>query len=150
MLLLDTNVVSALIDPRARSRAPALVDAAEEIVKSEGLTIAATTVYELRRGLRKLLASGQGRRKAARLEKLLRSAYVLGLDDRAFAGWDVAADLWARAQRAAPAVTFEEGDLLIAATALHHGRTLVTSEERLVSALSRIGHPDLSRLLPFA
>jgi len=137
--LLDTNVVSTYLKPDAKKRFPELVSRVDQIVAEEGLTISAVTLYELRRGLLDLELRGQGRSARVRTEKLLRIAYPLGLDHLDFTGWDRAAELWARGRRVKPAVVFEEGDLLIAATALAHGRTLVTCEARLRDGLIASG-----------
>lgn len=139
MRLLDTNIISTYLKNDATSRYPSLVARVDEILSEEGLTIAAVSLYEIRRGLLQLESRGDGRRVRVRTEKLLRSAYVLGLDAPAFAGWDHAAELWAAGRRASPAITFTEGDLLIAATARTHERTLVTCEGRLRDALIGAG-----------
>src|SRR5206468_4284700 len=80
---------------------------------------------------------GQGQRKIIEVEKLLRSAYAL---DVASGGWEIAAELWAQGQVQKPAIVFSEGDLLIAATAAAHERTLVTSDEALAANLLRVGY----------
>jgi hypothetical protein len=47
-------------------------------------------------------------------------------------------DLWARAHAHKPALTFSDGDLLITATAIAHGRALVTVDEKLRTLLKRL------------
>lgn len=49
--------------------------------------------------------------------------------------WEVATDLWARGQVAKPAIVLSENDLLIYATALTYGRTLITLDKKLVRQL---------------
>ena len=61
--LFDTNVVSIYVGQRARKRHPEVVRLVGETLKTQGLYIATITMYELRRGVRKLRLKGQGRRK---------------------------------------------------------------------------------------
>lgn len=143
--LFDTNAVQSLIDPR---RPPALVAEVEERVRESGLVISAVTAFELRRGVRVLRLKGEGRRKEANIERLIRSADVLGLDAPAPAPWTTAADLYARGQVMKPAVVVADADLLIAATALHYSRTLVTTDGRLAENLKAIGAGPEVVLLP--
>jgi len=86
-----------------------------------------------------LLRQGQGARKAARIENLLREATVLGLDEHGFVGWRLAADLWANCKHHQPSVVLSEGDLLIVATALMHDRQLVTVDLNLQARLKALG-----------
>jgi hypothetical protein len=95
-----------------------------------------------------LLRQGQGSRKAARIEMLLREATILGLDERGFTGWRVAADLWANCKHHEPSVVLSEGDLLIVATALTHDRQLVTVDSNLQASLKVIGYESLLHVLP--
>lgn len=143
--LFDTNAVQILIDPR---RSPALVAAVEERVRESGLVISAVTAFELRRGIRVLRLRGEGRRKETNVERLIRSADVLGLDSPAPAPWTTAADLYARGRVMTPAVIVDDADLLIAATALHYSRTLVTTDGRLAKNLEVIGAGPEVVLLP--
>jgi toxin FitB len=137
-VLVDTNVVSWYLRRDARARHPSLVKWIEEEFARDGLHISSVTIYELRRGLAELQLQGQGARKAARIEWLLRQATVHGLDANDYLGWKVAADLWAKARASVPSITISEGDLLITATAVAHGRALVTVDEKLRDLLKRL------------
>jgi predicted nucleic acid-binding protein len=146
--LVDTSVVSWYLDRHARTRHPALVGWLDDLISREGLCISAVSLYELKRGVEGLLRQGEGSRKAARIEMLLREATILGLDERGFAGWRVAADLWASSRQHEPSVVLSEGDLLIVATALMHDRQLVTVDRNLQTRLRTLGHHGLLHVLP--
>jgi predicted nucleic acid-binding protein len=146
--LVDTSVVSWYLDRHARARHPSLVNWLDDLIPREGLCISAVSLYELKRGVEGLLRQGQGSRKAARIEMLLREATILGLDERGFTGWRVAADLWANCKQHEPSVVLSEGDLLIVATALTHDRQLVTVDSNLQARLKVIGHEGLLHVLP--
>lgn len=64
---------------------------------------------------------------------------VYGLDQPAARGWDVAADIHARAAVRSPALTIAEADLLIIATAVAHGLTLVTSDVAMAEHARTLG-----------
>lgn len=146
--LFDTNVAQTLIDPRAAKRTPALLAEVEARVRQQGgLVISVVTAYELRRGVRVLRLRGQGRRKEVRVERLIRAADVLGLDVPAFGAWTVAAELFAQGSVRSPSIVIADADLLIAATAKHYGRTLVTSDARLAENLAAIGQGPALDLL---
>lgn len=76
------------------------------------------------------------------LEKLLRSAYVLPLDDSGGRVWRTAAELWARGKNRKPHLNLGEVDLLIAATAIASDRTLVTMDRTLADSLALLDHAD--------
>ena len=73
---------------------------------------------------------------------------MLGLDDARGAGWNLAATMWAEYRARKPAVVIEDADLLIAATALFHDRTLVTTDARLAENLKAIAFAGTVTLLP--
>lgn len=73
------------------------------------------------------------------MEQLIRSADVLGLGAAGLGPWSVASELYAVGQLSKPAIVLSDGDLLIAATATHHGRTLVTADMNLARSLAAIG-----------
>jgi predicted nucleic acid-binding protein len=137
--LVDTNILSHYIRREAPQEYPKLVTWLDGVIRGQGLTISAVTLYELRRGIKAAQLDGKSRRKAVRLEMLLRSADVLGLDTGQFAGWNIAADLWAHARTAIPGSVFSEADFLIFATAQVHGRKLATADRRLWERLREIG-----------
>ena len=138
-LVLDTNVVSHYIHPRAKVRSPRLLDRVGKLLASGEATLSRVTVYELRRGLLVDEAHGQGQRKAIKLELFIRSVVVLGLDEGGGHSWDVAAHLWAKTKAHVPAITLEEADLLIAATAIAYGRVLATCDGNLADRLDDLG-----------
>lgn len=92
----------------------------------------------MRLGLKQELEQ-QGRRKLVALRKFLDRCTALGLDDGAGAGWNHAAELWAKARMHKPSIVFSEADLLIAATASFHGETLLTFDAGLAQNLEAIG-----------
>lgn len=101
--VLDTNLATLLVDAKRAARAPSATETVKGIVAEEGLTIAAVTLYELRRGAVQLRMRRAGMTKVSRIERTLRTATVLGLDEPGFAGWDVAARLWAVGRESKPA-----------------------------------------------
>lgn len=148
--VLDTNLATLLVDAKKAKRAPSATTVVEGIVADQGLTIAAVTLYELRRGAVQLRLRKSGRTKISRIERTLRTATVIGLDEPAFSGWDTAARLWAAGRDLKPARVFSEGDLFIAATAIFHDHLLVTSEARLAELLTQMGHASAVEVVPFA
>lgn len=138
-VVVDTSVVSWYLRRDARTAYPRLVEWLDDVIAKDGLHISAVTLYELRRGVGELRARGQGARKAARVEQILRRATVLGLDATDHLGWKIAADLWIKGRTQSPALVFSDGDLLIAATALAHRRALATVDENLRSRLRDLG-----------
>jgi len=76
--LLDTSEVSWHLDRHASARHPSLVNWLDDLIPREGLCLSAVSLYELKRGVEGLLRQGQGSRKAARIEMLLREATILG------------------------------------------------------------------------
>lgn len=148
--LLDTNVATLLFDAKHSTRAPDAVRRATEIAEENGRSpISAVSLFELKRGVRLLLAQGKGVRKAAELDRWLLRAEVLGLDQAKFAGWTLAADLWAAGRTYKPARVFSDADLLIVATAFQHDRVLVTGEGRIASLLNELGYGHRVEVLPF-
>jgi predicted nucleic acid-binding protein len=129
-------VVSWYLDRDARTRYPGLVQWLEHEIRRDGLHISSVTIYELKRGVAELLLRGEGTRKAARIERIVREAAVHGLDANDNLGWKVAADIWAKARASGEALS--EGDLLITATAIAHGRSLVTVDDKLRTQLTRL------------
>lgn len=148
--VLDTNLATLLYDAKKAARAPTATATVKAIVADEGLTIAAVTLYELRRGAVQLRLRMSGRTKVSRMERTLRTALVIGLDEPAFSGWDVAARMWAVSQEMKPARNFSEGDLFIAATAIFHDHVLVTSEARLAELLTQLGYAHAVEVVRFA
>lgn len=143
MRLLDTNVASDFIRRDALTRTPALHAFVQDTLTREGLAVSMVTRYEMRRGYEKLAGQvgreREGRRKLAVVEKFLGSVDVLGLDSGSGAGWDVAASLWARAANLKPARILTDADLMVAATAILHDRTLVSRDKPAAETLVLLG-----------
>lgn len=134
--LLDTNALNTLYDPRMAERAPRLLAAVQERMGlDEELALPAFVVYEARRGLEELKLHKQGQKKFIRFDLLLRTATILGLDQNN--GWLVAAKYWARNK--AMGLNIQEGDLLVAATAVVHQRKLVTADQPLIAGMRALG-----------
>lgn len=142
--LFDTCAISAILAPGAKECPDELLSI-WTAAKEEGIHISSVTAYELRRGIRKLRMRGEGRRREVDLEKHLRAATILPLDDWRGGVWPAAADLFARGQQLRPSQLVGELDLLIAATAIANERTLVTFDTGLKDALVRLGHADRVR-----
>jgi len=112
--LLDTDILSEVLkrrDERVQARAISYLSDHGQ------LTFSAITRYEVIRGLKELGAKKQRERFAAFCEQ----STVVSLSESIF---DRAADLWAEARRSGHPQS--DADLLIAATALETGHTLVT------------------------
>lgn len=135
--VLDTCVISHFLRPLAATQTPRLHARVLELVTSESPALAAVTLYEVHAGLRELLERGEGLRKFAAWRLFCSTAEVLGLDGADWKGWTDAADLRARCRRSG--LHISEGDLLIAATAHYHHRTLVTADRGLRDNLAKIG-----------
>lgn len=125
MILLDTNVVSAIVDP---VRSPA-VDAWLDRQPIDALWTTAITVYESRRGLA-LLPIGRRREALAHAIHRFFEVYLIGrvaqLDRRAA---EIAGDLFA-AREARGARVDHHGDTLIAGIAIANRATLATRNLR--------------------
>src|SRR5690606_5142318 len=114
-----------------------------DVLAESNLAISYITQFELRRGVEELTLKNQGRSRRVKLLKFLERCDVLGLDAVAGAGWNYAAELWARLKTHKPSLSLTDADLLIAATAGFHRRTLVTAEKKLVENLQAVGFDDV-------
>jgi predicted nucleic acid-binding protein len=140
--LLDTSAISLYLAPRAVEKTPRLVNTLDNVIATDGVRLSIVTYYEIDRGLQKLELGGHGRKKRQLFNMFLSTATVFGLDNSSYRGWTVAAELHARAATASPAIVFEEGDLLILATALAHEMQLLTCDHRLAHRASDLGLGD--------
>lgn len=138
--LLDTSIVSHYLAPDAPRRTPSLVQRVNEIAASDGARISLVTFYELDRGLRKLELRNQGSARRCYFAMFMSSVTTYGLDTNH--GWELAADLHARAAVRAPAIVLEEADLLIFATALAHHMQLLTCDRPLAERLRELEHGE--------
>ena len=112
--LLDTDILSEILklrDPTVRQRAL-------DYSRAHGqLAFSSMTRYEILRGLREQNATTQ----LTRFGVFCQYAIVIAVTDAVF---DRAADLWVAGRRGGH--PHDDADLIIAATALEHGRVLVT------------------------
>jgi tRNA(fMet)-specific endonuclease VapC len=112
--LLDTDMLSEII----KLRDPVVQRRALEYTRAHGqLAFSSMTKYEVLRGYRDQNATTQ----LARFAVFCQHAIVVPVTDGIF---DRAADLWVTGRRGG--LPHNDADLLIAATALEHGRVLVT------------------------
>jgi tRNA(fMet)-specific endonuclease VapC len=115
--ILDTDIFSEVL----RQRNAAVVQKAAAYVQQHGqIAISSVSRFEILRGYKKENATTQ----LGRFHVLCQKSLVLALTDAIF---DRAADLWAYGRNHGHPVG--DADVLIAATALEHGRTLVTGNE---------------------
>jgi tRNA(fMet)-specific endonuclease VapC len=117
LALLDTDIISEVLKQR---NAKVMERAALYVGQHDQIAISAISRFEVLRGYKQLNATTQLRR----FNRLCQKSLVLALTDAAI---DRAADLWAYGRRHGHPVG--DADVLIAATALEHGRTLVTGNE---------------------
>jgi toxin FitB len=121
--LIDTCVISELVAKRPNARVVAWVDGVDESL----LNLSGITIGEIRKGVEKLPPS----KRKTLLERWLNDDLlarfgrrILPLDTEAILTWGrLVGSLEAQGKRMAAI------DSLIAATALHHQRTLVTRNE---------------------
>lgn len=134
--LLDTNALNALYDERFAERVPRFREAVLGRVREDGeIVVPNFALYESRRGIERLLLQNQGHLKLRRFKRLVDEARVLSLD--AYGGWLKASRLWAQSRHSGSPI--EDGDLIIAVTAMAHQRKLVTADQALIHALHRLG-----------
>lgn len=119
--LLDTNVISEL----TRKHPNRSVSRWFASVPSTDLFLSVITLGEIRKGIE--LKRARSPEAVAPFEAWLR-ALTLQYGSRILPFDDAAADRWGRIMAAHPQVPVEDGQL--AATALRHGTTLVTRNER--------------------
>jgi tRNA(fMet)-specific endonuclease VapC len=111
---LDTDILSELIKLRNQT----VQQHALAYTQQHGpLTFSAITRYEIIRGYKQQGATTQ----LARFATFCQNSLILPITDAVL---DRASDLWAFALRNGP--PHDDADLIIAATALEHGRELVT------------------------
>lgn len=112
--LLDTDTLNEVLKQK---NANAIRHAVDYLVLHGQFAISSITRYELLRGLKEKNATTQ----LARFQAFCQNTLLLPVLDEIL---ELAADLWVtgRSQGLAPM----DADMIIAATALNHGRTLVT------------------------
>jgi predicted nucleic acid-binding protein len=116
--LLDTSALSDVLQPPAK-RSPNVAQHVKQYLRAHGhFTFSEISCYEVLRGLRKKRASTQEQR----FIDFCGNSELLPVDFRAL---DRAATLWAEGRQRGLVV--DDGDLVIAATALLHGLPLVTA-----------------------
>ncbi len=125
--LLDTNIISQLVRPKAESKVRAWVAATDENL----LYLSVLTLGEIRKGISAL----QDASRRVALEAWLDSDLALRFANRILAIDQPVADRWGRlAAQAGPKSPLPVIDGLLAATALHYNLTLVTRNTKDVAA----------------
>lgn len=120
--LLDTNVLSELRRPRPEPRVVAFVGAQP----LEGLFVSAVTFAKIRFGIELIDDVGKRADLHDWLQLQLRPMFenrVLPVSEDVMFKWRLLVETGRRAGH-----TFPQPDLIIAATALHHGLTVVTRD----------------------
>jgi len=122
--LLDTNVVSELIKPRPAPRVVAWIRAIDET----DLFLSVLTFAEIRYGIEKLPRGARRERLRGWMDTELADRF----EDRILGVERGIAELWGviMARAAAVSLRLPVMDTLLAATAEHHGMTMVTRNVR--------------------
>ena len=128
-LVLDTNILIAL----ERRQEWAIRGYQEAISSGEQLSVPSLVRYEARRGLLKAEFAPQ----LSLMDNLLAFIPVLDFDARCA---DIAADLYHHLRSAG--ILIEDADLLIAATAMRHGATLITRNTKHFKRISGLNLLD--------
>jgi predicted nucleic acid-binding protein len=125
--LLDTNVISELVRPKAEPKVRAWVASTDESL----LYLSVLTFGEIRKGIVAL----QNASRRVELEAWLDGDLTLRFSNRILAIDQAVADRWGRlAAQAGAKSPLPAIDGLIAATALHYNLTLVTRNTKDVAA----------------
>lgn len=133
--LLDTNVLSELRKPRPEPRVLAFV--AEQPL--EALYVSTVTLAEIRFGIERVTDAARRAELRAWLTNKVRPMFeqrVLPVSDDVMLVWRLLVDEGRKGGH-----TFSQPDLIIAATAAHHGLTVVTRD---VSEFERAKVPVLN------
>jgi hypothetical protein len=120
--LLDTNILSELRRPKPERKVLAFI-AAQRL---ERLYISAVTFAEIRFGIELIADAGRRSELNAWLAHKMRPMFdrrVLAISEDVMFRWRLLVEDGRKARH-----TFWQPDLIIAATALHHGLTLVTRD----------------------
>lgn len=120
--LLDTNILSELRRPRPEPKVIAFV-AAQPL---EALFVSAVTLAEIRFGIERLDDAGSRAELTDWLTHRMRPMFeqrVLPVSEDVMFKWRVLVEEGRKVHH-----TFSQPDLIIAATALHHGLTVVTRD----------------------
>lgn len=128
--LLDTDILSEVLKQK---NAAVLLKAAAYLKAQQQFTFSAITRYEVIRGLKAKSAT----RQLQQFSTFCQHSQILPLTDAIF---DRAADLWVTAHAAGRPQ--KDADLLIAATALEHGLSLVTGNTTDFSWISGLTLED--------
>lgn len=120
--LLDTNVLSELRRPRPEPKVVAFVSAQP----LESLYVSAVTFAEIRFGIEQLSDAGRRAELNMWLTHEVRPTFaqrMLTVTEDVMLTWRLLVEEGRKARH-----TFSQPDLIIAATALHHGMTVVTRD----------------------
>ena len=122
--LLDTNILSELRRPRPERKVVAFV-AAQAL---EALYVSAVTLAEIRFGIERVADAGRRAALNDWLAHKVRPMFeqrVLPVSEDVMFKWRLLVEAGRKARH-----TFSQPDLIIAATALHHGLTVVSRDTR--------------------
>jgi len=120
--LLDTNVLSELRRPRPERKVVAFMTAQ----KLDALYVSAVTLAEIRFGIERVAEPARRAELHDWLERKLRPMFeerILAVSEDVMFKWRLLVEEGRKARH-----TFSQPDLIIAATALHHGLTVVTRD----------------------
>jgi tRNA(fMet)-specific endonuclease VapC len=117
LALVDTDIFSEVLKQRS---ALVMQKAAAYVLQFGQIAISSVSRFEILRGYKQQNATTQ----LARFQVLCQKSLIVAVTDSVF---DRAADLWAYGRTHGHPVA--DADVLIGATALEHGRTLVTGNE---------------------
>ena len=116
--LIDTDILSEIL----KQKDAVIVERASEYLKEHRqFAISSIARYEVLRGLKEKNATAQ----LQNFESFCRHSIVFAVTDQIL---DLAADLWVAGRRDGQPI--RDADLMIAATALSHGYTLVTGNTK--------------------
>jgi tRNA(fMet)-specific endonuclease VapC len=116
--LLDTDLLNEILKQKNTN---VIRHAADYLAQHQQFAISSVTRYEILRGLREKNAGAQ----LIRFEAFCRNTLILPVLDEIL---DQTADLWVAGRQLGMAP--KDADLMIAATALHHGRVLVSGNTK--------------------
>jgi predicted nucleic acid-binding protein len=128
--LLDTDILNEVLKQK---NANVVGHAADYLSQHGQFAMSSISRYEVLRGLKEKNAAAQ----LVRFQTFCAKTLVLPIKDEIL---DAAADLWVIARR--QGLTPKDADLMIAATALHHGRTLVTGNTAHFSWVPGLTHEN--------
>lgn len=142
----DSCVVSNFLKPRAEREWPSFHGRVQTLIATEGgYALPSIAIFEISRGLRELEIAGRDIKKVARTRRFLFSATELPTSGDVLG---LAVEVWARAR--INGQTIPDHDLLVACTAMHHDRIIVTTDTGMGAWMNENGYQAWLELLPLA